>query len=117
MKKLKVDTYTSEHEYEQAKRKLKKDLKLKRNNRNKKRNYSSEDGNIQWCCIEYNEEINMKTYSISVKVEGYEYYKVNANSEDEAFNLIRDGIVECTNSEVEWCDDFCVDELEESNHD
>lgn len=46
MKKLKVDTYTSEHEYEQVKRKLKKDLKLKRNNRNKKRNYSSEDGNI-----------------------------------------------------------------------
>ena len=46
MKKLKVDTYTSEHEYEQAKRKLKKDLKLKRNTRNKKRNYSNEDGNI-----------------------------------------------------------------------
>ena len=43
MKKLKVDTYTTKHEYEQAKRKLKKDLKLKRNNRNKKRNYSSVD--------------------------------------------------------------------------
>ena len=54
MKKLKVDTYTSEHEYEQAKRKLKKDLKLKRNNRNKKRNYSNEDGNyLRGCYGDY----------------------------------------------------------------
>lgn len=59
----------------------------------------------------------MKTYSISVKIEGYEYFKVNANSEDEAFNLIKDGIVECTHSEVEWSDAFCVDKVEESNHD
>ena len=54
----------------------------------------------------------MKTYSISVKVEGYEYYTVNANSEDEAFNLIKDGIVECTHSEVEWSDNFYVDKVE-----
>lgn len=59
----------------------------------------------------------MKTYSISVKVEGYEYYMVNANSEDEAFNLIKDGIVECTQSEVEWSDDFSVDKVEESEND
>lgn len=59
----------------------------------------------------------MKTYNISVKVDGYEYYKVNANSEDEAFNLIKDGIVECTQSEVEWSDDFSVDKVEESEND
>lgn len=54
----------------------------------------------------------MKTYSISVKIKGYEYFKVNAVSEDEALTLIQDGIVECTHSEVEWSDDFRVDKVE-----
>lgn len=55
----------------------------------------------------------MKQFDISVRVDGYEYYTVTAETEDEAFQKIRDGDFAPVNSEVEWTGSFYVDGIEE----
>lgn len=55
----------------------------------------------------------MKQYDISVRVDGYEYYSVTAETEDEAFQKIRDGDFAPVNSEVGWVDSFHVLRVEE----
>ena len=37
--------------------------------------------------------MSLKEYSISVKTTGYEYYTVEAHTEEEAINLIKNGDV------------------------
>ena len=58
-------------------------------------------------------EILMKQYDISVRVDGYEYYSVTAETEDEAFQKIRDGDFAPVNSDVGWVDSFYVLRVEE----
>lgn len=55
----------------------------------------------------------MKQYDISVRVDGYEYYSVTAETEEEAIQKIKDGDFAPVNSEVEWNGDFHVDSVEE----
>lgn len=55
----------------------------------------------------------MKQYDISVRVDGYEYYSVTAETEDEAFQKIRDGDSAPVNYEVGWVDSFYVLRVEE----
>lgn len=57
--------------------------------------------------------MSMKEYSISVKTAGYEYYTVNAESEEEAIELIKQGDGYLQSSESEWDSPFYVDDVEE----
>ena len=55
----------------------------------------------------------MKQFYISVRVDGYEYYTVTAETEEEAIQKIKGGDFAPVNSEVEWNGDFYVDSVEE----
>jgi len=55
----------------------------------------------------------MNTYHISVRVDGYEYYTVDAKDEEEAIQAIKDGEGYLQSSEVEWNGDFYVDSVED----
>ena len=57
--------------------------------------------------------MNLKEYSISVKTTGYEYYTVEAHTEEEAINLIKNGDGYLQSSESEWDSDLFVDDVVE----
>jgi hypothetical protein len=55
--------------------------------------------------------MSLKEYSISVKTTGYEYYTVEAHTEEEAIQMIEYGKGYLQSSEVEWDSDFFVDNV------
>ena len=52
----------------------------------------------------------LKEYSISVKTTGYEYYTVEAHTE-EAIKLVKNGDGYLQSSESEWDSDFVVNDV------
>ena len=57
--------------------------------------------------------MSLKEYSISVKTTGYEYYTVEAHTEEEAIQLVKNGDGYLQSSESEWDSDFVVDDVVE----
>ena len=57
--------------------------------------------------------MSLKEYIISVKTTGYEYYTVEAHTEEEAIKLIKNGDGYLQSSESEWDSDFVVDDVVE----
>ena len=57
--------------------------------------------------------MSLKEYSISVKTTGYEYYTVEAHTEEEAIKLVKNGDGYLQSSESGWDSDFVVDDVVE----
>lgn len=55
----------------------------------------------------------MKEFSISVQTTGHEYYIVNAETFEDAVNMIKDGDGYLASIEVEWSSEFYLDDEEE----
>lgn len=55
----------------------------------------------------------MKEFSISVQTSGYEYYTVNAETFEDAVNMIKAGDGYLAASEAEWSSEFYLDDEEE----
>ena len=55
----------------------------------------------------------MKEFSISVKISGFENYTVNAETFEDAVDMIKRGGGYLASSEVEWSSDFHLDDVEE----
>jgi len=55
----------------------------------------------------------MKEFSISVQTSGFEYYIVNAETFEEAVNMIKNGDAYLASSEVKWSSDFYLDDVED----
>ena len=55
--------------------------------------------------------MSLKEYSISVKTIGYEYYTVEAHTEEEAIKLVKNGDGYLQSSESEWDSDFVVNDV------
>ena len=57
--------------------------------------------------------MSLKECSISVKTTGYEYYTVEAHTEEEAIKLIKNGDGYLQSSESGWDSDLFVDDVVE----
>ena len=60
--------------------------------------------------------MSLKEYNFSVKTTGTDYYTVQAESEDEAIQLIKQGDGYLQSSESEF-DSFCLDSVENIDED
>lgn len=60
--------------------------------------------------------MSLKEYNFSVKTTGTEYYTVQADSEEEAIQLIKQGDGYLQSSESEF-DSFCLDSVENIDED
>lgn len=55
----------------------------------------------------------MKEFSISIQTSGYEYFTVQAETFEEAVELIKNGLVTPCVEENEWSSEFYLDDEEE----
>lgn len=61
--------------------------------------------------------MSLKEYNFSVKTTGTEYYTVQAESEEQAIRLIKEGDGYLQSHENEWDSDFYLDSVEELDED
>lgn len=54
----------------------------------------------------------MNRYEISIETRGTEYYTIDANSEEEAIELIKQGEGYLQSDDTEWYGDFHIEDVE-----
>ena len=55
----------------------------------------------------------MKEFTISVQTSGYEYFTVQAETFEEAVEIIKKGLVTPFFEDNEWSSEFYIDDVEE----